>query len=209
MTEWTKPEILAYARAHGETRERPGMTWYVIRTNPRCENRVELRLLEAGLCTYQPEGLIWSKPRRATEEVARLRKAAARYVFIADPERSEPRWYDIRRCDGVHSALGVLGRPIGLPASEINRLRKDEAKGKFNFNRPSLKKKGKWDKRIFAAGDHVNILSGPFASFSGVASKASDAYSVGVELMIMGRMVPMDVALEMVDIPRENFRDAA
>ncbi|GLK78024.1 hypothetical protein GCM10008171_32780 [Methylopila jiangsuensis] len=186
------------ARELSLSRERPGMGWYALFTNPMRERSVEVRAIEAGFCAYVPEGSIWTKPQRSTDYVRRERCALPRYVFVAEPNGRPVDWFFLRRIDGVHGALGNEGRPLMLRPGAISLLRAMEAAGEFNFNKdPSAPPP---PVATYVRGDKITIKSGPLAGFTGPAVAASDRHGVDIEVLLFGRAtitrVPLDFIAE-------------
>lgn len=200
-TGWDEDVLWAYDRARAQNRERPGMTWFALFTNPRCERRAEQRIIDEGLCAYLPEGKVWSKPRYATSYIGRLRPAMSRYLFVGDPSRREPDWFALRRVDGVHGIVGVSGLPIAIQGQAIDALRRAENAGRFNFGSKPMEK-GKHTPGIYQPGQRVTIASGPYAGFSCPVVRPSTKINVEIELMVFGRAALMSV-------PLDNVRAAA
>lgn len=190
-------EEFARLRAESEVREQPGMTWYALVVNPRCDRRAERKLLLHGLCTYRPEGRSWTKPRHSPHVKARLRAAFPRYLFVGHPERSAPEWGVVRSTDGVAGVVGIGWLPCGIPHEKIEFLRRQEEVGRFNYgfdpNAPRSKAQPK-----YVPGQVLEIISGPYLGYKTPVVRPARQVDVDVELMIFGRSTTLTVPLEMV-----------
>lgn len=165
------------------------LTWYALVTNPKCERRAEAGLRERGLEVYLPWGRIWSRPKRATGVVMRLRPVFPRYIFIGCPRGV---WPDLSRIDGVEGVIAAQGLPLEIPEWQVLSTWALETNGKLDFNAaPKVSRKGEYE-----AGDEVLITGGPFAGFLGVVSQANGEKTVSIETMMFGRhtvaVTPLD-----------------
>jgi transcription antitermination factor NusG len=164
------------------------MAWYALVCNPKCERRAEAGIEAKGFETYLPWGRIWSRPRRATGVVMRLRPAFARYLFVRCPMG----WPGFREIDGVEGFIGTACGPLEIPEWQVLSTWAMERNGLLDFNSaPKTSRKGE-----YAAGDEVMITGGPFAGLTGIVSAGNDERRVSVELMLFGRhtvaMTPLD-----------------
>ncbi len=157
------------------------MTWFCLVTNPKCERRAEAGLRELGVTTYQPWGRIWSRPKRATGVVMRLRPVFPRYLFVDLAEGREP-WFGIRRCDGVAGVVSAAGAPLRLPEPEVLSIWAMETNSLLDFNADPTVRAGEYQ-----LGDQVRLTEGPFAGLMGTVRKTDDGREVEVEMLMFNR----------------------
>lgn len=113
--------------------------WYGVLTNPRCEKRAELSIMDAlrprnrwgDLSVYLPVERYFAYHARKKEE--RARPLLVGYVFVCiRPEDM----HTIRQCDGVRD---FVRSPGGFPAPvvvrELYKLKEREEQGEFDATR--------------------------------------------------------------------------
>lgn len=167
-------------------------TWFALITNPKCERRAEAGLNEIGVETYLPWGKIWSRPKRATGVVMRLRPAFARYLFIRFPGHDT--WQGLPRIDGVEAVIASQGSPLPIPEWQVLSTWARETNGLLDFNAgPKVSRKGE-----YLVGDEVTITAGPFAGFPGRVKRENGEKIVTIETMLFGRELVAKVPLDQV-----------
>lgn len=186
-----KVEDRFYASA--ESVERAGtsddpLVWYAIQTNPNCEARAELGLLERGFVAYLPREVRWHRPTRrgkaAPERVRKARPLMIGYLFVGMCGLQSI--YAVRQVDGVRAVVGVNGSPVQIPDRTIQKLLDREERGFFDETRPV---RGK-----HKAGDKVTITTGPFADRMGEVLAAIEDGKLRVEVAgLFGVGVPVEL----------------
>jgi transcription antitermination factor NusG len=120
------------ARIAARGRESEGMPWFAVFTQPQCEQKVEMQLIQRGLCAYLPEGRHWTKPRRSHVKQSVARPAFTRYVMVGFPSGSTS-WHLVHAIPEVHSIVGQrLSGPKRLPALLIEKMRAAQDLGLFD-----------------------------------------------------------------------------
>jgi transcription elongation factor/antiterminator RfaH len=150
--------------------------WFLAHTLPKSERRAELHLGAQGFRTYLPQ------IRKTIRHARQLRTVRAplfpRYLFVTlDLERD--RWLSVRSTVGVSSLFTQDGRPVPVPVGIVESLI-EQCDGNLTRLDTGLVK-----------GQHVRILSGPFADFVGTLERLDEAGRVQVLLEMMGTSVPV------------------
>ena len=106
------------------------------------------------------------------------------YVFLK-MVYSNDMWYLITNTRGVTGFVGPQGKAIPLGEEEVRKMRLEEKVVECNL----------------AAGDEVNIISGPLASFTGVVESLDDtAQKARVKVSMFGRET--DVELDFIQLDK-------
>jgi transcription elongation factor/antiterminator RfaH len=151
--------------------------WFLAHTLPKGERKAEWHLGAQGFRTYLPQF------RKTVRHARQLRTVQAplfpRYLFvILDLERD--RWLSVRSTLGVSRLFTHQdGRPIPVPAGIVESLIQ-QCDGNVTRLDTGLVK-----------GQHVRILSGPFADLVGTLERLDGAGRVQVLLEMMGTAVPV------------------
>lgn len=164
------------------------LTWYAVQTNPNCEERAELGLLERGFVAYLPREVKWHRPTRrgkaAPERVKKARPLMTGYLFVGMCGLQSI--YHVRQTDGVRSVVGVNGTPVRIPERFIHKLLDREERGFFDETRPI---RGK-----HRPGDKVTITAGPFSDRLGEVLEAIEDGKLRVEVAgLFGVGVPVEL----------------
>lgn len=187
------------------------MTWYVVRTNIRSEDKAERNLRNAGFSTYAPWQRFEKYNRRKNVHITRELRLCPRYLFldVGAISRERTPWGVIRGCEGVESILGVNGLPMPLSPLEeraLAAIREAEDQHVFDetregklFRREIGKNKRETTRMKFPVGSQVRINDGPFATFSGEVTNVTGKGYIEVLTMIFGRLTPVEVEPKQVD----------
>ena len=108
--------------------------WFILLTNIKCELRARADLESAGINVYLPMARKEIKHHRNKKWITREFPVFNRYMFI-ELDKHRPRWFDVRRTNGVESVLGVEGRPLPVESSCIQEIKDKEAVGAFDIMR--------------------------------------------------------------------------
>ena len=154
-----------------------GHRWYVVRTQPRAENKARVHLGRQGFETYLPR---YFKKRRHARRVETVQAPLfPSYLFVAI-DREGQRWRCISSTIGVSHLVCNGEEPAPVPDHVIDALRdrEDEA-GLIRLPvRPS-----------FEPGDKVRLLEGAFVDCVGLFEGMKDIERVSVLLDLLGRKV--------------------
>ena len=94
-------------------------------------------------------------------------------------------WHLVRNVRGVTGFVGSANKPIPLTEEEVLAMgmEKHEIVVKYNV------------------GDHVKIVDGPLASFTGVVEEIEpEKNRVSVMVSMFGRETPVDLELDQVEV---------
>jgi transcriptional antiterminator NusG len=162
--------------------------WYAIRTYPGYEHRVKAAL--ARKIRDQKIEDAFGAAIVPTEKVAELVRGNKRVVerrmlpgyLLVQANWTDELWHLIR---SIPNVIGLVGRdhtPIPLPEAEVREILDRAASGAVKA-RP---------KTIFAVGDRVKIIDGPFREFTGTVEESNpDRARVKVALSVFGRPTPV------------------
>jgi transcription elongation factor/antiterminator RfaH len=150
--------------------------WFLAHTLPKSEWKAELHLGAQGFRTFQPQ--IQKTIRHARQLKTVRAPLFPRYLFvILDLERD--RWLSVRSTVGVSRLFTQDGRPVPVPIGIVESLiERSEA----NLTRLDID---------LVKGQHVRILTGPFADFVGTLERLDGAGRVQILLELMGTAVPV------------------
>jgi len=172
------------------------MRWYVVHTYSGRENKVretiERLIRNSGMQERFGKVLV------ATEEVAEMKKGKKKvshrklfpsYILI-EMEMSEEAWGLIENVPGVTHFVGGVKKPFPIPKKEVDRIL-----GRME------KKEGIVPEVPFTLGEHVRVVDGPFADFTGVVDEINpERGKVKVLVSIFGRETPVELDFLQVKI---------
>lgn len=177
----------------------PGKDWFVVRTNPKCEEKATGNLRAAGFDVYYPRQRYERKHKRTNCITVHERPLMLRYLFVG-LRPIDPPFGFVRACEGVESILGVNGRPIKIPFSIVERIFDDEINLRFDDTRDARiarKKEAKTRRETMAmkypVGSLVEVTDGPFASFHALVEGITSKGDIEVLVEIFGRMTPIEL----------------
>jgi transcription antitermination factor NusG len=159
--------------------------WYGVTTNPRCEKRAALSIMDAlkprdtwrDLAVYLPVETYWARHARKVE--SRTRPLLLRYVFVYIREDD---MHVVKACDGVMDWVrGPGGFPCLVNVKELNALRDREEDGEFDGTR-SDDFGGE-----FQPGDQIEVKLGKFTGWPCKVVKMTSAEKVRVVLSMFGK----------------------
>jgi transcription elongation factor/antiterminator RfaH len=151
--------------------------WFLAHTLPKSEWKAELHLGAQGFRTYLPQ--IQKTIRHARQLRTVQRPLFPRYLFVV-LDLGRDRWLSVRSTIGVSRLFTSQdGRPVPVPVGVVESLieRSDGKLTRLDLN--------------LVKGQHVRILSGPFADFVGTLARLDSAGRVQVLLEMMGTAVPI------------------
>ncbi|NCQ59393.1 MAG: transcription termination/antitermination protein NusG [Myxococcales bacterium] len=166
-----------------------GMNWYIIQAYSGYENKVKLsleeRIRQAGMEDAFGEILI---PKESVQDVrAGARRVSSRnfypgYIFV-QMDLSDETWHLIKATPKVSGFIG--GRhPSPVPAREIATIHQQVEEGAAK-PKPRV---------LYEQGDHVRVIDGAFANFSGSIEEVNAAkQKVRVLVSIFGRATPVEL----------------
>ena len=167
--------------------------WYVVHTYSSYENTVkatiEKTVQSRGL---QDQVLAIAIPMETVTEITDAgvsktydRKLYPGYVFVK-MVYSDNTWHAIKSIRGVSGFVGAsVEDPIPLTDDEVYQMGVEKREIVVNYN----------------VGDTVNILDGPFSSFTGVVEAIEvEKNSVSVVVTMFGRETSVEFELDQVEV---------
>ena len=176
--------------AEAETEEKAGrMRWYVVHTYSGRENKVR-DTIERMIKNSDMKRQV-GKVLVATEEVADMKKGKKRvsqrklfpsYILI-EMEMTDEAWGMIENVPGVTHLVGEGKKPFPIPKKEVDRIL-----GRMT------KKEGVVPEVPFTVGEHVKVIDGPFADFTGIVDEINpERGKLKVLVSIFGRETPVEL----------------
>lgn len=173
-----------------------GKQWFVINTYSGYENKVKMNL-ENRVKSMNMETKIFNV-LIPTEEISEMKggkkKVSVRNYFpgyiLVEMELDDDSWYVVRNTPKVTGFVGSGARPVPLTEDEVA-----EILGQERGERPRVKTQG-----LFNKGEHVKIIDGPFASFTGVVDDVNhEREKLKVMVTIFGRSTPVELEFLQVE----------
>ncbi|MEJ5250111.1 MAG: transcription termination/antitermination protein NusG [Caldilinea sp.] len=170
------------------TDEKPQAQWYVVHSYSGMENKVkkniEHRAESMGMTDQILEVVV---PTETEIEIRNgVRREVERRVFpgyiLVHMIMTEDSWYVVRNSPGVTGFVGMGNKPTPLSQEEVDKIMK-----RIESDAPRIKVS-------FQRGEHVRILSGPFAEFTGVVDDIfPDKGKARVLVSFFNRETPVEV----------------
>ena len=114
---------------------------------------------------------------RNHRKITRILPLLGPYIFV----RATREWGDVASIEGIHDVLQSAGEPVKVMDAEVDKLRRAEDAGVFDFTKPFA---------AFNRGDAVEIMEGPFAAL--IARVRSASPRKRVRLFLNGLQIEMD-----------------
>ena len=114
------------------------------------------------------------------------RKVFPGYVLVKMVMTDET-WHLVRNVRGVTGFVGSANKPIPLTEEEVLAMGMEKHEIVVNYN----------------VGDHVKIVDGPLASFTGVVEEIEpEKNRVSVMVSMFGRETPVELELDQVEVQK-------
>ena len=165
--------------------------WYVIHTYSGYENAVKTSI-EKFVTGRNMEDMILQMeiPVETVKEVTESgetkeveRKVFPGYVLIK-MVMTDDTWHLVRNVRGVTGFVGSANKPIPLTEDEVLAMGMEKHEDVVGYN----------------VGDHVRIVDGPLASFTGVVEEIEpEKNQVSVMVSMFGRETPVELELDQVE----------
>ena len=166
--------------------------WYVIHTYSGYENAVKTSI-EKFVVGRNMQDLILDMqiPMENVTEVtdSGVTKEVERKVFpgyvLIKMVMTDETWHLVRNVRGVTGFVGSANKPIPLTEEEVLAMGMEKHEIVVRYN----------------VGDHVRIMDGPLASFTGVVEEIEpEKNRVSVMVSMFGRETPVDLELDQVEV---------
>ena len=165
--------------------------WYVVHTYSGYENSVAANILKAAE-NRKMQDLIQEVniPMETVKEITDSgektveRKVFPGYVLIK-MVMTDDTWHLVRNVRGVTGFVGTANKPIPLTEEEVLAMGMEKHEIVVGYN----------------VGDHVRIVDGPLASFTGVVEEIEpEKNQVSVMVSMFGRETPVELELDQVEV---------
>jgi len=171
--------------------------WYILNVMAGQENKVasdiKSMMLRTNIGKFITEVMVPTKPIikiKKGQKVQEMQKLFPGYVFINADLRSEA--YNV--INAIPKVMGFLGgkntpQPVAeAKMLEILKASSEEASDNKNF--------------AFEVGETLNIIEGPFESFSGVVEEFdTEKQKVKISVLIFGRATSVELDVNQVEKP--------
>ena len=166
--------------------------WYVIHTYSGYENAVKTSI-EKFVTGRGMEDMIllMEIPMETVTEVtdSGATKQVERKVFpgyvLVKMVMTDETWHLVRNVRGVTGFVGSANKPIPLTEEEVLAMGMEKHEIVVQYQ----------------VGDHVKIVDGPLASFTGVVEEIEpEKNRVSVMVSMFGRETPVDLELDQVEV---------
>ena len=168
--------------------------WYVVHTYSGYENAVKTSIekfvtgrgMEDRILRIEipMETVTEVTDSGASKEVER--KVFPGYVLIK-MVMTDDTWHLVRNVRGVTGFVGSANKPIPLTEDEVLAMGMEKHEIIVNYN----------------VGDHVKIVDGPLASFTGVVEEIEpEKNRVSVMVSMFGRETPVELELDQVEVQK-------
>lgn len=166
-----------------------GAKWYVVHTYSGHENRVAAALKQRIESEHLETKIIQILvPTQEKIEIRGGKKETVKekifpgYIMVK-MVLDDQSWLAVRTTQGITSFIGMSDKPTPIPESEVQSIVNYMKQG----GQPTYK-------QIFAEGDTVKIVDGPFTEFIGkVESVDKEKGKVRVLVSIFGRETPVEL----------------
>ncbi|MDB5098688.1 MAG: transcription termination/antitermination protein NusG [Cyanobacteria bacterium RYN_339] len=166
--------------------------WYVINTYSGYEDKVKDNLMRRVESMNMGDRVFHVEvPEETVVEIKdgkRVEKAAKVFpgYVLVEMELDEESWHVVRNTPGVTSFVGSSSKPTPLLDREVRKI----------FRRAATKQKVQIDLHV---GEHVKVISGPFADFSGdIIEINPERGKLKVSVSIFGRATPVELEFSQV-----------
>jgi len=175
--------------------------WYIVHTHTGFENKVKLTLEERIKNAGQEDmfGEVLVPTEQVVEMVKGARKTSERKFFpgyiLVNMEMNEHSWHTVTETPrvtgfvGVNASQAVAGEELFKRIPSLTDKEALQIIGRIEEGASKPK-----PKVIFAEGDTVRVIDGPFANFQGVIEEVyPDKGRVKVMVSIFGRSTPVEL----------------
>jgi len=187
--EWAALDAEIAAQLDAEVEAEKGVgQWFVIHSYSGMENKVKKNIEHRAESMGMTDRILDIVVPTETEIEIRngVRREVERRVFpgyvLVNMIMDEDSWYVVRNSPGVTGFVGMGNKPTPLRNEEVDKIMK-----RIESDEPRMKVS-------FQQGEHVRIMSGPFAEFSGIVDEIyPDKGKAKVLVSFFNRETPVEV----------------
>lgn len=175
--------------------------WYIVHTHTGFENKVKATLEERIKNADQEElfGEVLVPTEQVVEMVKGARRTSERKFFpgyiLVNMEMNEHTWHTVQETPrvtgfvGVNASQAIAGEELFKRIPSLTDKEAMQIIGRIEEGASKPK-----PKVVFAEGDTVRVIDGPFANFQGVIEEVyPDKGRVKVMVSIFGRSTPVEL----------------
>ncbi len=164
--------------------------WYIVHTYSNFEKKVAESIREQAVASGLEDA--FEEVLVPTEEVVEMRRGqkvnAERKFFpgyvLVKMDLTDQAYHLIKETPKVTGFLGAQNKPMPVAQAEVDRILHQVQEG-IERPKPSI---------IYQVGDEVQVMDGPFQSFSGVVEEVDEERArLKVEVSIFGRATPVEL----------------
>lgn len=190
--------------------------WYAVKARPGTQrlaaNRpgapierkgefiIERNLRDEGFDVFMPSTVREVRHHRTDEFMVKRFPLMVGYAFVLNPRS----FYDLSDCDGVSAILGIAGRPMRIPAANINEIRTAEATELEAMERRRArriekeKQAGRQLTRreardLFPKNHRVVVNGGLLKGMSGFVVDATGRHTIKAMIETLNGLVPVEL----------------
>jgi transcription antitermination factor NusG len=161
-----------------------GCAWYVASARQHSEFTAEEDIKDLGFDAYVPRCRRFRTVSRRHTGIQEWPLFTG-YVFVAfDIERDFGCWQKIRDVDGISEILSNNNIPMRVKAADLDRLRRSQDAGAFDFTIPAT---------TFKVGEDYRIAEGPFSTFLARFRAASSKKRAKIAIEFFGGWVEAEI----------------
>jgi transcription antitermination factor NusG len=169
-------------------------TWYVVLTNPKCEERARAGLDALGYATFLPTETVWARVPKHRQKPDQPKKVKVErplfpgYLFFGLDKGVHP-FEPVRLTDGVYSIIMNAGEYVAMPEGVVDRMMEAAERGE---NDKTMKLAEKLAELI---GKEVSVPEGYLTGFVGTIKKATEK-GADCEVIHNGKRITVRLGLE-------------
>lgn len=178
--------------------------WFVVRTNPCCDDRAMRNLSRAGFGVYQPIRQVERQHHRTKAWVTKSYPLMPGYLFLQMPHGPHD-WWAVRRCEGVKGVLGQYDRdhdlaPYPIPSRLVELIIAAQMNQEFDKTRAATAHRGETARSKYLPGVTVMVRNHALASFGAEVRQVRANGTIDVLINIFGRMTPCELTTTQVEL---------
>ena len=163
-----------------------GKIWFLLQFKPNSHRLAERNLMRQGFKTFLPMQEVTK--RKSTRFLNDIRPLFPGYMFVAFDPKSAP-WRKINATIGISKLVSFDGQPKPVPFDLVSGLmQRCDTAGKL------------LPAKHLAAGDQVELLTGPFANFIATVETIDIQQRIWVLMECMGQRTRMHVRADQLQL---------
>lgn len=159
------------------------LNWYIFYTYPNYEKKVQKLLSQKNIHCFLPLQKVWRQwsDRKKSIEVPLF----PNYIFIKTTAHER---HNALKTNGVVKSVSFDGKPVILPEKDISVIQKLVTENIEISN-----------DRIFAKGNKIRIIDGPFYGLQGYLFEQKGKTRFGLKLESMEHSISIEISTSMIE----------